>query len=68
MTVRTAGRRQWWKSSFSGPQGGDCVEVTLDSNGPHMSVRDSRHPDLLNLSFPATEWRAFLVDVGRDEF
>jgi Domain of unknown function (DUF397) len=47
----------WRKSSYSGDNGGACVEVgTL---GPAVAVRDSTHPDGSRLTFPAATWQAF---------
>lgn len=45
------------KSSYSG-QGPDCVEVADLPSG--AAVRDSKHPASEHLSFPASEWDAFL--------
>ena len=53
-------RRVWHTSSYSGAQGGECVEV---SEGPTTAVRDTRHRHLGHLEFPAGEWRAFLDAV-----
>jgi hypothetical protein len=33
----------WRKSSYSGSNGGTCVEV--GTTGPAVAVRDSKHPD-----------------------
>jgi hypothetical protein len=47
----------WRTSSYSGSNGGTCVEVgTL---GPAIAVRDSNHPDGLQLAFPAATWQVF---------
>ena len=35
---------RWRKSSHSGDQGGECVEVTAFPSGA-IAVRDSKHPD-----------------------
>ncbi|MFW5419782.1 DUF397 domain-containing protein [Nocardiopsis sp. CNT-189] len=47
----------WKKSSYS-HQKGACVEISAD--GRRLLVRDSEHPSLGHLGFPAGEWRAFL--------
>ncbi len=45
------------KSSYSG-QGQNCVEV---AGLPRTSaIRDSKHIEAGHLSFPATEWAAFI--------
>ena len=47
----------WRKSSYSGDNGGNCVEVR--TAGPEMTVRDSKHPDGPLLAFPASTWQSF---------
>lgn len=51
----------WFKSSYSGSQGGDCVEVATCPSAIH--VRDSKNPDGPSLTLSATAWAAFLADV-----
>ena len=47
----------WRTSSYSGSNGGTCVEVgTL---GSAVAVRDSTHPSGPQLAFPAATWQAF---------
>lgn len=41
----------WRKSSYSGSNGGACVEVA--TAGPSVAVRDSNHPEGPLLAFPA---------------
>ena len=47
----------WRKSSYSGDNGGTCVEV--GTTGPAVAVRDSNHPDGPQLAFPADTWKTF---------
>jgi uncharacterized protein DUF397 len=47
----------WRKSSYSGDNGGACIEVA--TAGPAVAVRDSKHPDGPQLAFPAGTWKAF---------
>ena len=47
----------WRKSSYSGSNGGACVEVA--TAGPAVAVRDSNHPDGPHLAFPASTWQSF---------
>jgi Domain of unknown function (DUF397) len=49
----------WAKSSYSGSEGGSCVEVANLLNGGR-AVRDSKDPDGPVLRFTADEWRAFV--------
>ncbi|CAL9399999.1 hypothetical protein SUDANB145_01444 [Streptomyces sp. enrichment culture] len=48
----------WIKSSHSGNEGGECVEVATEPATIH--VRDSKAPTRARLSFRATEWAAFI--------
>lgn len=60
----------WWKSSYSGNTGGDCVEVA--NNGVHVLIRDSKYRrDSSNdpatepiISVTAHQWNAFLAAVA----
>jgi hypothetical protein len=56
-------RAAWQKSSHSGGNGGQCVEVAFNLPGV-VAVRDSKDPDGPNLLVAAGEWRAF-IDVVR---
>ncbi len=47
----------WRTSSYSGSNGGTCVEV--GTAGPAVAVRDSKHQDGPLLAFPAGTWKAF---------
>jgi len=47
----------WRKSSYSGDNGGACVEV--GTTGPAVTIRDSTHPNGPQLAFPADTWKAF---------
>ena len=47
----------WRTSSYSGDNGGTCVEV--GTIGPAVAVRDSKHPDGPQLAFAADTWQAF---------
>ncbi|MBV2365117.1 DUF397 domain-containing protein [Streptomonospora nanhaiensis] len=53
----------WHKSSYSGGQGGACVEV---AEGAQTLVRDTQNRHLGHLAFPAAEWDAFLAALRRD--
>jgi hypothetical protein len=46
----------WRTSSYSGDNGGTCVEV--GTFGPSVAVRDSNHSDGPQLAFPASTWQA----------
>ena len=48
---------RWQKSSYSGSQGGNCVEVA--SVPGTVAVRDTKNPDGPRLSVTPADWRAF---------
>ena len=52
----------WRKSTYSGNEGGSCVEV-LDGYPAGVPVRDSKAPDGPALVFSAVGWSAFVVAV-----
>lgn len=57
----------WHKSSYSGGNGGNCVEVA-ELPGGTRAVRDSKNPDGTVLAFAADEWRTFVAGVKDGEF
>lgn len=50
----------WRKSSHSGGNGGQCVEVATNLPGM-VAVRDSKDPDGPVLVFEAAAWTAFVA-------
>lgn len=48
----------WIRSSYSGSQGGNCVEIARPDRWGVL-VRDSKNPDGPVLKFSAGQWRAF---------
>jgi Domain of unknown function (DUF397) len=51
----------WRKSSYSGNNGGQCVEV---GNAAHLiAVRDSKNPEGLRLAFGRAAWEAFAAKL-----
>ena len=48
----------WRKSSYSGANGGDCVEVA-SSDG--VALRDTTNRDGATLEFPAGAWTVFIT-------
>lgn len=55
----------WRKSTYSGPDGGDCLEVT-DIHPGIVPVRDSKNPDGPQLLFQAAAWSAFVTGLKHD--
>ncbi|MFI8461166.1 DUF397 domain-containing protein [Kitasatospora sp. NPDC085464] len=57
----------WRKSSYSGPNGGQCIEVADGISGA-MPVRDSKDPSGPALAFSSAAWRSFVTAVRSGEF
>ena len=49
----------WFKSSYSGGEGGECVEVATCPTTVH--VRDSKAPDGPMLTLAPASWAAFVT-------
>jgi hypothetical protein len=60
-------RAIWAKSSHSGGNGGQCVEVAANLPGI-VAVRDSKDPVGPALVFTPDEWRAFAAGIRGGEF
>ncbi|MFD9791225.1 DUF397 domain-containing protein [Streptomyces sp. NPDC059070] len=54
---------QWRKSSYSGDQGGDCIEVARLPHGRAAAVRDSKNPDGPAILLGRAAFAAFLRTV-----
>jgi hypothetical protein len=57
----------WHKSTRSGGNGGDCVEVAVNLPGV-VAVRNSKDRDGDTLTFTPGDWRDFLAGVRDGEF
>ncbi|MEU9045522.1 MULTISPECIES: DUF397 domain-containing protein [unclassified Kitasatospora] len=57
----------WRKSSFSGNDGGNCIEVAPGFPGL-VPVRDSKDPHGPVLTFPDSSWGAFIEAVQAGDF
>ena len=53
----------WRKSTYSGGNGGQCVEVAASGR---VLVRDSKSPDRGRLGFSAQTWREFAARIKSD--
>ncbi|AXG80177.1 DUF397 domain-containing protein [Streptomyces paludis] len=53
----------WSKSSHSGSDGGDCVEVAMATTTIH--IRDSKKEQGPTLRVPAPAWTDFITFAGR---
>ncbi|GAA2088682.1 hypothetical protein GCM10009801_52510 [Streptomyces albiaxialis] len=49
----------WFKSSYSGDGGDNCVEVAVESRAVH--VRDSKDKGISPLTVSPAAWTAFIV-------
>lgn len=59
----------WRTSSFSGNNGGNCVEVAPFADGTgRVAVRHSKVPDGTAIVYSAGEWEAFLAGAKSGEF
>ncbi|MFE7105709.1 DUF397 domain-containing protein [Streptomyces sp. NPDC057575] len=67
-TIPTASSLSGWrKSSYSGNEGGSCVEV-LDDYPTGIPVRDSKNPHGPALVIPAAGWSTFVTSVKGGTF
>ena len=58
---------KWRKSSFSGGEGGSCVEVAETPDGGRY-LRDTKDRSRPAHYFTAAEWDAFVKGVKNGEF
>jgi hypothetical protein len=58
---------EWFKSSYSGSNGGNCVEVAANIPGS-VPVRDSKDPQGPALTFTPEGFAAFVAGVKGGEF
>jgi Domain of unknown function (DUF397) len=57
----------WRKSSYSGSNGGGCVDVADNLPGV-VAVRDSKDPGGPVLAFGPDEWRTFTAAIKTGEY
>ncbi|MFI5567630.1 DUF397 domain-containing protein [Streptomyces sp. NPDC051740] len=55
---------RWFKSSYSGSEGGNCLEVAAHPTAIH--IRDSKTPDAPHLTVTPKAWTAFLSVPSED--
>ncbi|MFJ9741442.1 DUF397 domain-containing protein [Streptomyces sp. NPDC101166] len=63
MSTSEPSRLAWFKSSYSGNEGGACLEAAETPGTVH--IRDSKAPARARLTFPADEWAAFVTYAAR---
>lgn len=59
--METAAPLSWRKSSYSSSNGGNCVEVAINSQT--IAVRNSKNPAGTALTVNLDSWRAFIQDT-----
>ncbi|GAU66414.1 hypothetical protein SSP35_03_00620 [Streptomyces sp. NBRC 110611] len=57
----------WRKSTYSGGEGAECIEVADDLPGI-VPVRDSKPPHGPTLTFRPGSWASFVANVKTDGF
>ncbi|WP_435272752.1 DUF397 domain-containing protein [Streptomyces parvulus] len=55
--MSTTGGLNWYKSSYSGSEGDNCVEVAVRPEAVH--IRDSKDKSIRPLAVTPTAWTAF---------
>ncbi|MFF4034761.1 DUF397 domain-containing protein [Streptomyces sviceus] len=60
----TVEQLNWFKSSYSGGEGGECLEVAVTPHTIHL--RDSKHPRPTgpHLTLSPTAWAPFVAKVS----
>ncbi|MFF3344732.1 DUF397 domain-containing protein [Streptomyces sp. NPDC002779] len=58
----TIEKLNWFKSSYSDGEGGQCLEVAVTPSTIHL--RDSKNPSGPRLTLTPTAWSAFLASPG----
>ena len=66
MTDQSPTRLSWRKSSFSGANGGDCVEIA--DTGSTLLVRNSKLVGAGSIPFTRSELAAFIAGCKAGEF
>ncbi|MFD5657634.1 DUF397 domain-containing protein [Streptomyces hirsutus] len=64
MNTERSAQLNWFKSSYSGDEGGECLEVAADSTA--LRVRDSKERGGPRLTFTRSAWSGFVAGLGLD--
>ncbi|MGW5196170.1 DUF397 domain-containing protein [Streptomyces spiralis] len=62
VTLNATALNGWRRSSYSGSEGGSCLEV-LDDHPTGVPVRDSKMPQGPALLFPSLVWTSFVTSI-----
>ncbi|MGW1679409.1 DUF397 domain-containing protein [Saccharopolyspora sp. NPDC002376] len=57
----------WRKSSRSGPNNGNCVEIGFSTDATFTGVRDTKDRTYGTLVFDRQQWAAFVAAVKADD-
>jgi hypothetical protein len=57
--------RTWRKSSYSGSNGGNCIEVAAAANT--VAVRDSKDPHGPAITLDSDDWQRFTIQLKANE-
>jgi hypothetical protein len=69
MTEQQGIGTQYRKSSYSGANNNNCVEVAVEvATTLNVCVRDTKDKTRTTLRFTADEWKAFVAGVKDGEF
>ncbi|MET8008501.1 DUF397 domain-containing protein [Streptomyces sp. NPDC005271] len=63
MSTEDSAPLNWFKSSYSGNEGGECLEVATTPDAVH--VRDSKEPTRPQLVFAQKSWATFVAFATR---
>lgn len=63
MNTEQSAQLNWFKSSYSGDEGGECVEIAADAAAIH--VRDSKERGGPRLAFTRSAWSGFVAGLER---
>ncbi|MEU1085582.1 DUF397 domain-containing protein [Streptomyces sp. NPDC005576] len=55
---------RWFESSYSGAEGGQCLEVATSPGTVH--IRDSKHRTGPTLTVASDAWASFVAGISRD--
>lgn len=58
-------RPHWHKSSYSGDEGGECIEVAVDHAA--VRIRDSKQHTGPHLAITPGTWAEFVAHIGRTQ-
>jgi hypothetical protein len=54
---------RWRTSSYSGGNGGECVQVTATCSTGRVLIRDSKNPSGPVLTLTSAEWSRFMEHI-----